>query len=734
MAYIGPNSPSTAVNDTSLSGDAWTNPTDAEALDATYAYASDTNPANTNSLKATIYGFTVPAGSDIQGIVVEVTRHASSNGVNNVTDYAVKIVKPDGSIGIVNRADTVSLWPTSDAAASYGSPSDLWGESWTADDINNANFGAAFAANLNPDTIVTAYVDYISVTVYYSTGASAGNINMQKRCIYKVYNAAGTFLGRLPRPTSDFAFSQDINASGTYITVQCPVSADTSFLPSNDAVLDESGANVEDENGENILSDGANIILGLGNGADELIKNGNKVVVTEYSYYHPNGVTMFRGKIKRWKATFGGDGQDDSITLLIYSDGQDLTNHLIRGYGALAGDQSQLTSDGDITTSGPFPIGQTFTTGSGVTHVGAIAIFVKAASTPTTITIHLCTSPGGTEIGTATKTISSTTAAAQQFVFSSPVAVSPSTQYFFNITFTGGNYDFSFNSTGGYSGGNAYSGTPWTNDSPADLYFETYSSPLTTLATYTSQDPSTQILEPIMDAYALEGGAVTYNGSSIDTTGLSLSYTFNTNTVFEGIQAMLSVSPNGFYWYVDLGSNTLYFKQANTVADIVLTKGKHLNQIKIVATTEYVANEAYFTGGVVAGSNIYTLDQDSTSINEYGVALSRLSDNRVTDTATAHAIGSSEVAEKKDEQYQTTVTVVDKTIDTTQFKPGLIIGFNGFGTLVDGLLAQIVHIDYAPNQVTLQLGLLPKRIVTKVEQVTKELIAMSTLGNPSGPS
>src|SRR5436309_4718659 len=111
-----------------------------------------------------------------------------------------------------------------------------------------------------------------------------------------------------------------------------------------------------------------------------------------------------------------------------------------------------------------------------------------------------------------------------------------------------------------------------------------------------------------MDAYALEGGKISYNASSIDATGLSLSYGFNANTVFEGVQAMLSVSPNGFYWYVDLGSNILYFKKANTVADIVLTKGKHLNQIEIVATTEYVVNEAYFTGGVVAGSNIYTLD------------------------------------------------------------------------------------------------------------------------------
>ena len=568
------------------------------------------------------------------------------------------------------------------------------------------------------------------------------NIYLQKRYIYKVYNSSGQFLGRLPHPTSDFSFSQDINTAGTQIKVQIPVSADTSYLPSNDAVLDESGSNVLDEGSNNILSDGANTILGLGGGSDELIENGNQVVVVEYSYYNPNGVVMFRGVIKRWEASFGGDGQDDTITLLIYSDGQDLSNHLIRGYGLLVLDQSQTSQNDHVTvtnnsSTGFTLIGQAFKTGSSVNNIGAITVHLAAVSTPKTVPIHLCISPGGREIGSVSKTISSTKAADYQFVFTSPVPVSPSTSYFFRISASDSNgVNAYIHDSVSYTGGHMWLnvGSGWVVDSSQEFYFETYSAPLSTVATYTNKDPSTEILEPVLDAYALEGGKIGYNGGSIDATGLSLSYTFNTNTVLEGIQAMLSVSPNGFYWYVDLGTDILYFKQASTSADIVLTKGKHLNQIKIVATTEYVVNQVYFTGGVSGGSNIYTLDQDSTSIAQYGIGLERLSDNRVTDTTTAHAIGGSEVAQKKDEQYQTVVTVVDKTIDTTLFKPGLIIGFNGFGTFVDTLLAQIVHIDYTPNQVTLQLGLLPKRIVTHVEKGTKQLVALSTVNNPTHPS
>ena len=740
MAYTGPNAPSTAVDDSSLVGNNWSNPTNAEVADATYATASDTNPHHTHYLKTTDYGFSLPAGSDIQGIVVEVLRHASGNGVNNVTDFAVKIVKSDGSIGVANRADIVTLWPTSDAYATYGSASDLWGETWTATDINSSNFGVAFSADLHPDTSVTASVDFIRMTVYYSIGADSTNLNMQKRHIYKVYDSSGTYLGMLPKPTTDFTYSQDINTGGSQITVTVPVSADTSFLPSNDAILDETGANVEDENSENILSDGANIILGIGSGPDELIKNGNRVVVTEYGYYHPNGKIMFRGEIKRWEATFGGDGQDDSITMIVYSDGQDLQSHLIRGYGALTSDQSQTAQDTDIANNpSNWFYGQTFVAGSGITHIGAITVYVGAYnSTPVTMTMHLTTAPGSADLGSVSMVVTNTTAGPTQFIFPSPVPVSPGASYFFYFSTTGGTFNFNFNSTSVYSSGQLYfsstSGVSWTGQPTEDLYFITYSSPLTTIANYSSKEPATEIVEPIIDAYALEGGKITYNGSSIDNTGLNISYDFNTNTVYEGIQAMLSVSPNGFYFYVDLGTNILYFKRASTTADIVLTKGKHLNQIKIVASIEYIVNSAYFNGGLVSGSNIYTLDQDTASITEFGLALNRLTDNRVTDSGTAHKIGSSEVAAKKDEQYMTTVTVVDKTIDTTLFKPGLIIGFAGFGTFIDTLLAQIVHIDYAPEQVSLQLGLLPKRLTNSVEQTTKGLVALSTVNNPTSPS
>lgn len=113
-------------------------------------------------LKATNFGFSIPGGSTIEGIVVEVERKES--GSNVAKDYRVRIIK-GGSIGSTDKANA-SEWPTSDTYQSYGAFNDVWGETWSASDINDSGFGVAIAA-LGLGT-GTAYIDHIRITVYYS--------------------------------------------------------------------------------------------------------------------------------------------------------------------------------------------------------------------------------------------------------------------------------------------------------------------------------------------------------------------------------------------------------------------------------------------------------------------------------------------------------------------------------------------------------------------------------------
>ena len=137
MSKQGPNNPGTVANDTSFGSSSWINVNNAKVSDNIYA----------------------------------------SNLINNTTasalqDAVVKIVKSDGSIGTTDKADTSTNWTGTDTYFSYGSYSDLWGESWTDTDINNTNFGVVIAAK-----DITNNSNYLKATNFGFSIPSGATIN-----------------------------------------------------------------------------------------------------------------------------------------------------------------------------------------------------------------------------------------------------------------------------------------------------------------------------------------------------------------------------------------------------------------------------------------------------------------------------------------------------------------------------------------------------------------------------
>ncbi len=167
----GPNSPTSGTNVTGFGTIAWSNPGNILASDNSYSDASAAGSGgNSNYLRGSGFGFSIPSSATIRGIKVEIENHASAaTSFNFVQDARVRIVKADGSIGSTEKADTVTKWATSDGYITYGSSSDLWGETWAYTDINDTDFGAVIAANLTVDTAVSAFVDHMRITVYYTT-------------------------------------------------------------------------------------------------------------------------------------------------------------------------------------------------------------------------------------------------------------------------------------------------------------------------------------------------------------------------------------------------------------------------------------------------------------------------------------------------------------------------------------------------------------------------------------
>ncbi len=148
----------------------WASPESAESSNNVYASAS-VDGTVTDPLQCTNYGFDIPATATIVGIEVRVERKASNTNNGGSRDNSLNLVKAGTAVG-ANRA-TGTTYTTTDTVETHGSPTDLWGTTWTPADINNANFGAVFTAT-KPSAAGGAHtvtVDQIQITVYYDTSS-----------------------------------------------------------------------------------------------------------------------------------------------------------------------------------------------------------------------------------------------------------------------------------------------------------------------------------------------------------------------------------------------------------------------------------------------------------------------------------------------------------------------------------------------------------------------------------
>lgn len=164
MASEGPLSAGAGADDAGVGTTAWTDPGNIVSSNDAYATAVDGGSGSTSHyLVASTFGFAIPDGATIDGIVVDWER----SGGAGVTDNRIRIVK-GGTIGTEEKSVSAE-WGAFDQYDTFGSSSDLWGETWTAADINAAGFGATLSATLG--SLATGSVDHCRITVYYTASA-----------------------------------------------------------------------------------------------------------------------------------------------------------------------------------------------------------------------------------------------------------------------------------------------------------------------------------------------------------------------------------------------------------------------------------------------------------------------------------------------------------------------------------------------------------------------------------
>jgi len=142
------NSPS-IVTDGGGGGTSWSGLSNLGASDDSYVSTTmiDGDPIQiSNTLRTTGYGFSIAdVNATISGVEVTIEGH-NDNTMTTIQVFSAKLIK-DGTVQGANRGGTQENWTEADDTYVYGSTSDLWSLTFTAEDISTSDFGFALIVN-----------------------------------------------------------------------------------------------------------------------------------------------------------------------------------------------------------------------------------------------------------------------------------------------------------------------------------------------------------------------------------------------------------------------------------------------------------------------------------------------------------------------------------------------------------------------------------------------------------
>lgn len=168
---------------------AWNSPANALTADNVRADSNLGGGESSRYLRCTGFGFTIPAGSVIDGLEMQ-TEHRHPQAVDKIGDLHVYPVRSDGAaIGSVGtdqqKPCATNDWGSgaADSTATYGGAADKWGITWDACpaaqtacpsggfNVNHPNFGVAVAATNCGGTAAFAQVDSVALRATYTIPA-----------------------------------------------------------------------------------------------------------------------------------------------------------------------------------------------------------------------------------------------------------------------------------------------------------------------------------------------------------------------------------------------------------------------------------------------------------------------------------------------------------------------------------------------------------------------------------
>jgi hypothetical protein len=271
---------------------------------------------------------------------------------------------------------------------------------------------------------------------------------------------------------------------------------------------------------------------------------------------------------------------------------------------------------------------------------------------------------------------------------------------------------------------------------------------------YRLQDPS-EILKDALDKFTAQGGKLDYSTGTVDLTGTSMQYEFNTTTFQEVVQKIVDLCPQD--WYLRVGADDfIYLKPKASTAMHKFTIGKNVTYYKQEKRLENIVNYIYFTG-----ANFYKKFINTGSVSAYGRYVQKIVDDKVPDAGTATIIANNILNKLSAPEIRVTLKVLDsnnavnesgyniesiKVGDTCKIFNATKKGYNMWDevswdidawdydiTNETATLLQIQKIDYFPDYVLLEISNRQPDLAQRIEQINKRLVESLTTDNPVIP-
>lgn len=173
MATQGPSFVGTGANFNDAGTTAWSNPTNAQG-DTTGTAATSIAGASVNNtsqvLRLSNFGFTIPSDATIDGITVEIENSVANN--NRIAWNNVRLMKALTEGG-TNLSDAAALFTK--AFKTFGSGSNLWGNSLAPSDVNGTGFGVSVKVIRTATQAATASIFRARITVTYTPAPELHN-------------------------------------------------------------------------------------------------------------------------------------------------------------------------------------------------------------------------------------------------------------------------------------------------------------------------------------------------------------------------------------------------------------------------------------------------------------------------------------------------------------------------------------------------------------------------------